>query len=106
MNDSNGGSDIKTFTVTVNNVDPTLTADLASVAVDEGDTATNSGTYGDVPADVVSISASVGTVIDNGDGTWSWSFDSTDGPVESQTVTITATDEDGGLSTATFAHHG
>ena len=29
----------------------------------------NSGTYGDVPVDIVSISASVGTIIDNGDGT-------------------------------------
>jgi hypothetical protein len=31
-------------------------------------------------------------VVDNGDGTWSWSFGTTDGPAETQEVTITATD--------------
>jgi uncharacterized delta-60 repeat protein len=102
INDSSGGSDTKTFTVTVNNLDPALTVDQAAVAVDEGETATNSGTYGDVAADVVSVSASVGTIVDNGNGTWSWSFDSTDGPVESQIVTITAVDEDGGVTNVTF----
>jgi hypothetical protein len=30
--------------------------------------------------------------VDNGDGTWSWSFATTDGPLESQEVTVTATD--------------
>jgi uncharacterized delta-60 repeat protein len=102
LNDSNGGSDASTFTVTVNNVDPALAVDQAAISVDEGQTATNSGTYGDVPADFVSISASVGNLVDNGNGTWSWSFNSTDGPVESQLVTITATDEDGGLTQVTF----
>ena len=28
-------------------------------------------------------------------GTWKWSYDSTDGPDESQTVTLTANDSDG-----------
>jgi uncharacterized delta-60 repeat protein len=102
INDSSGGSDTKTFDVTVNNVDPALTVDQALVTVDEGQSAINIGTYGDVAADVVSISASAGTVIDNGDGTWVWSFNSTDGPVQSQTVTITAEDEDGGLTNVMF----
>ncbi len=40
---------------------------------------------------------------DNGDGTWNWSYTTSDGPDESQDVTITATDTDGGEGTATFA---
>jgi hypothetical protein len=35
----------------------------------------------------------VGSVVDAGGGTWSWSFNTTDGPTESQTVTITGTDQ-------------
>lgn len=74
---------------------PELTVNDASVTVDEGTTATNSGTVSDdeTAAADLDLSASVGTVVNNDDGTWSWSFDSSDGPDESQTVTITATDE-------------
>ena len=53
--DDDGGSSSTTFGLTVNNVDPTLTVDNASVAVNEGQTATNSGTFGDVPADTVTL---------------------------------------------------
>jgi hypothetical protein len=70
---------------------PTLTVDDASVTVDEGQTATNSGTL-TAGAPPVTLSASVGTVTDEGGGAWSWSFDTVDGPAQSQTVTITATD--------------
>ena len=34
---------------------------------------------------------------------WSWSFNTTDGPAESQTVTITADDGKGGVTQTTFA---
>ena len=61
------------------------------VTVFEGDTALNSGTVFDPGDDTVTLVASVGTVIDNLDGTWSWSYPTTDGPDDSQTVTITAT---------------
>jgi hypothetical protein len=82
---------------------PTVTADNATVTVDEGLPAINSGTFGDVDAgDTVTLNASVGTVTDNGDDTWSWSLDTDDGPTDSQTVTITATDSHGAQSTATF----
>jgi uncharacterized delta-60 repeat protein len=101
ITDSSGGSDTQTFNITVNNLDPALTVADAVVTVDEGQTATNSGTYGDVPADTVSVTTDVGTVTFSG-GAWNWSFDSTDGPVDSQTVTITATDEDGGITNVTF----
>ncbi|MCA9064758.1 MAG: VCBS repeat-containing protein, partial [Planctomycetaceae bacterium] len=90
------------FQVTVNNVAPTISSDDAVVTVDEGQTAGNSGSFGDVGLDTVSLTASVGTVTDNGDGTWSWSFLTSDGPDESQSVIITATDSDGAASTVSF----
>ncbi len=83
---------------------PTLTVDNASVTVDEGSTANNGGTVSDdetAPGDIT-LDASVGAVINNGDGTWSWSFDSSDGSDQSQTVTITATDEKAVTAEATF----
>lgn len=85
----------------VSNTAPTITADNATVTVNAGTTATNSGTFADAEFDTVTLSTSVGTVVDNGDGTWSWSF-ATGGPVDSQTVTITADDGNGGVSIVTF----
>jgi PKD repeat protein len=83
----------------------TYTCEIMSgiVAVDEGQTATNSGMVNDANNDPVTLRASVGTVINNGDGTWSWSFTTSDGPPDSQTVTITADDGNGDTAQATFA---
>ncbi len=81
---------------------PAVSAISASVTVDEGQTAANTGTVSDPDGDVVALSASAGTVVNNGDGTWSWSFNTTDGPPQSQTVTITANDGHGGTSQTTF----
>lgn len=85
------------------NVAPVLASDQASVAVNETQTATNLGTVTDANGDTVSLSASVGAVVNNGDGTWSWSFTTGDGPADSQTVTITGDDGQGGTSTTTFS---
>ncbi len=74
-------------------------ADLARVVVDEGQTATMSGTFS-IPG--ATLSASVGSVIDNGDGSWTWTAPTTDGPDDSQTVTITADDGAGTSSDALF----
>lgn len=65
------------------------------VTVDEGQLATNSGTWS---GDDVSLSASVGNVTKNADGTWDWSLATTDGPTQSQDVTITATNPSGSTS--------
>src|SRR6185437_8537024 len=74
------------------------------VTVDEGQTATNTGTWGDPDgASGVILSASVGSIIQYADGTWRWSLDTTDGPTESQTVTITATDPQGATTSRSFA---
>jgi hypothetical protein len=70
--------------------------------VDEGQTANNSGSVSDVDGDSVTLSASIGSVVNNDDGTWSWSFNSSDGPAESQTVTIDADDGNGGTAQTSF----
>ena len=101
--DSDGAATSTTFALVVDNVAPTVAADNATVTVSEGATAGNTGTLSDPGADTVTLTASVGTVLDNGNGTWSWSFDTSDGPDESQTVTITATDSDGAATSTTFA---
>ena len=57
-----------TAAVRVNNALPFITTNSSTLAVDEGSVAVNSGTFGDVPADVVTLTASSGTVVDNGMG--------------------------------------
>jgi hypothetical protein len=102
--DSDGAVTTTTFALVVTNVAPTVGADNATVTVSEASTAANTGTFGDVGADGVAITASVGTVTQNNVAkTWSWSYTPADGPDESQTVTITATDSDGAVTTTTFA---
>jgi hypothetical protein len=85
-----------TLTVISPNVAPTVAADDATVTVNEGQTAANTGIWGDAnPTDTVTLSASVGTVVTSGAnvaGTWSWTYPTTDGPDQTQTVTITAND--------------
>jgi subtilisin family serine protease len=81
---------------------PAVAATNATVTVNEGATAANTGTFSDPDGDAVTLAASVGTVTP-GSGTWSWSFATTDGPSQSATVTITASDVLAGSSTTTFA---
>ncbi|APZ95156.1 Hemolysin, chromosomal [Fuerstiella marisgermanici] len=101
--DGSSQSDSKSATTSVSGVSPpSVTADVATITVDQGDIASNTGIFADTVGDVVIVSASIGTVTQNGEasGTWSWSLDTTDAPAETQTVTITATDR-GGLTTQT-----
>jgi hypothetical protein len=88
----------------VQNVAPSVAADNATVTVNEGQTAGNTGTFADVGGDTVTVSASVGILAQVGtqSGTWSWMYGTSDGPDNSQTVTITADDGEGGVSTTTF----
>lgn len=96
------GSTDATFDLIVNNVDPTLGVDSVLVTVDEGDTATNTGSLIDPGNDIASLTATVGSVVDNGDDTYTWSYDTNDGPDESQTVTITAIDTEGASAEIMF----
>lgn len=100
VSDDGGLSDTDSAQVTINNVPPTVTAANDPVTVNEGAEATNTGTYGDVGDDTVTLAASVGTITP-GAGTWSWSYTPADGP-DTQTVTITATDSDNAETTTTF----
>jgi YVTN family beta-propeller protein len=83
------------------NPPPVLTSDQASVTVNEGQTAANTGTVSDAAHNTVTLTASVGTVVNNGDGTWSWSFLASE-PIPSQTVTITGNDGHGGTGSTSF----
>ncbi|MCP4859521.1 MAG: PKD domain-containing protein [Fuerstiella sp.] len=91
------------FDLTVHNVAPTMTLDHAGVTVGEGETATNGGSFSDPGADTITLWASIGTATNNLDGTWSWTWDTSDGPDDSQAVTITATDSDGAATSVDFA---
>ncbi len=102
-NDGEGGITNATFTYTVTNANPLITVDNASVSTAVPGVVTNSGTWSDVAADTVTLSASAGTVVKNANGTWDWSINTT-APVSNQSVTITATDEDGGSAFVTFAY--
>ena len=94
--------DFETITVQVGNFAPEIFVDNAVVTFNEGQTATNTGTFFDPDNDAVTLTASFGTIVDNQDGTWSWSFDSNDGPAQSQQVIVTATDSDNDFTSATF----
>src|SRR5262245_54796958 len=82
--DKDGASADFTTTITINNVAPSVTANQTTVTVDEGQVAVNAGTFSDPGVDTVSLSASFGALFVNADGLWSWSFQSSDGPDESQ----------------------
>jgi PKD domain len=99
VTDSDGGEDVSSTTVTVDNVAPTGTADLATVSVNAGVIASNTGTYSD-PADPVVLSASIGTASDAGGGAWSWTWIAS--PGGSQTVTIYGDDGAGAVAIASF----
>ena len=108
MEDAYGETATATVNLTINgrNDAPMVTVANNSVAIAEGETANNSGTFHDVDLSAeVTISASVGTITqDPGNtGGWSWQFTGSDGPDESQTVTITATDKSQGTKSRTFS---
>ena len=95
------GQDIYAHFASANHT-PAIASNAGTVNVSEGSTASNTGTWSDADSgDTVSLAASVGTVT-KGSGTWSWSFGTTDGPAQSQLVTITATDNHGASSFTTF----
>ncbi|MCC9608246.1 hypothetical protein LOC68_00945 [Blastopirellula sp. JC732] len=87
--------------LTVQNVPPMIAADVSSVIISPGAMATATGTYSDPGGNLLAFSASVGNIVDNLDGTWSWSL--ADAQLsDSQLVEITVDDGNGGISQATF----
>jgi peptide deformylase len=75
---------------------PRVAADQTTVTADQGQAATNTGTW----ANATALSASAGTVTRNADGTWSWS--GTQDEVGSAPVVIRATSADGETATVSF----
>ncbi|MCB9940311.1 MAG: autotransporter-associated beta strand repeat-containing protein [Planctomycetaceae bacterium] len=101
VTDSDGATHLTTTTVNVANRNPDLAINHASVVAAVGSQAVNTGTFGDVPADTVTLTASVGEVSAL-DGRWVWLFGVNSSAPPSQVVTITATDDDGGETESTF----
>ncbi len=100
--DGDGGVTQDSFAVTVRNVAPTVAdAGAADATGSEGNTLTTQGAFSDVPADILTITASSGgTLVDHRDGTWSWSRATAN--QTAGTVIVTASDDDGGTVTDTF----
>jgi len=71
------------------------------VNANAGDMLSVPGTYFDTDGDAVTLTASIGTVTDNGGGNWTWDYTTT-GIEGTQLVYITATDANGHKDQALF----
>ena len=74
ITDDDGAETTVSFELVVSNVRPDITVDVDEIAVGEGETAENTGTCNDAGDDPLTLTATLGDVVENGDGTWSWSF--------------------------------
>ncbi len=85
----------ESFTV---NSAPTIATDNEAITIGEGSSVTNTGTFSDVEGNATAtLTASTGSITpDNENGVWIWTFNSVDGPENSQPVTIWIED---GMST-------
>jgi Ca2+-binding RTX toxin-like protein len=107
VSDGHGGSASSTLTITVTGVNDRPDAAVAAnwVEIDEGQTATNSGSFFDADtSDSLTIVASIGSILQatGNQGGWLWSWDASDGPGQSQTVFLTASDGHGGVRQFAF----
>ena len=84
------------------NEKPDVNANDVSVSAHHGDTVTEHGTYHDPDGDPVTLSASIGSVSDDGGGHWTWTYTTT-GADTSKFVYITATDPGGLKDQAPFS---
>jgi len=73
---------------------PDVNVDDAEPLVAPGETASVTGTYKDPDGDPVSLSASVGSVVDDGEGKYTWTYP-TAADESSKLVYVTATDSKG-----------
>ncbi len=81
---------------------PTLGVNSVVVSGDVGTVATSSGTWSDnVPNATVWLSASIGQVTENQDGTWTWSYTVPPGGATDTMVTISAQDSAGATGVST-----
>jgi hypothetical protein len=89
---------------TLNVLGPRLTVNELTVSGSNGAVVSNSGTFSDstAGATVTALTASAGTVVQNGDGTWSWSETTPTGAVQTVAVTIFAADSNGQTAATEF----
>jgi ELWxxDGT repeat protein len=99
--DDQGAIAFTSFTYTVTNTPPALTTQWSQGGGLEGFPITNQITVSDVSADSVVLTASLGQLESLRSGIWRWRLLSAD-DLAPTNVTITATDDDGGISTTKF----
>jgi hypothetical protein len=102
--DGRGGSVSDSFDWSAVNVVPVRTVAASGATGVEGDTVHTSGAFTDVAGDMpltIAIVDGPGTLVPHADGTWSWSLATSD--EVSDTVTVRASDGDGGSTDDTFA---
>jgi hypothetical protein len=75
------------------NEQPYIDVDHKLVTVNEGDLAYNSGSYYEFGLGNPEVSASIGAIAYPEANSWDWSWQTLDGPDDSQTVTITRSDD-------------
>ena len=92
-----GATATQTFQLTVNNVAPALTIDTTAVVINEGTTASKGISASDVPADTVSVTATLGTITADGDD---WKIEPVGKVYESLLHDILASDKHAGLGLA------
>jgi ELWxxDGT repeat protein len=98
VTDDDGDTQTKTFTVTVNNVAPALVVNSAPTSLPVGDNYVVSGSFSDVPADLVDVTVDIGdgirrrAVISGNQFVFGHAFKS----AGQKSVTVTASDADGG----------
>jgi hypothetical protein len=82
---------------------PLLTVNNLAVSGSNGAVVSNSGTFGDTTTGAtVTLTASAGTVVQNSNGTWSWSETTPAGPAQTAPVTISAKDSNGQTAATEF----
>ncbi|MCA9094394.1 MAG: hypothetical protein KDA68_12970, partial [Planctomycetaceae bacterium] len=100
--DDDGGQSTTQFLLYVQGTGPFVQSESSLVTVGEGETASMSGFWYDDNPSQVQLLTNIGSVVKNSDGTWNWSFNSADGPNESTTVWISATNGSGTFPLANF----
>lgn len=96
-------TDGESITINVNDVNrPPIVSGCADATIAEGQTAACLVTASDPDGDMVSMTATAGTLASFGDGSWAWSLQAGDGPSDSQTIVVTAGDGRGGSTPAAF----
>ncbi len=102
--DELGATSTGSVTITlIPNVPPTVGVNQLAVTGNEGTLVSNTGTWADsdLPANTVALTASIGTIVKNADGTWSWQIAATD-QVPATNVIVTANDGLGGIASTSF----